>query len=336
MVRAAWGRLIPWVLVTVLGFLALVILMMYRTRLEGFAVPSKPAPSALKAQPLPPVNQHIIASFTDMISKITKLQNDLVNAIPDILGVKANVCNIQEGIQNDYVGVKTPPPNQAELSATPDRQKVYATNRLATGQQAWQLTVTGYVFSNRQQLLDCSAPVVDISESKDVSGATTDVSGANPAPPTTEGFFAPPSEIPEIVNLTEKLEKAVSMFKTYSQTQEVRTWLDTISKVDNTNQFLSGLLNTAIKNYEGFADISGVYSNPTYTYPVPYKSYQINKSQDASYRTISAAYDVYTGFIKRVGDKYQKAKYTAGALANKYNNYNNTKNKDKDKTPKFD
>jgi hypothetical protein len=321
MVRAAWGRLIPWVLVTVLGFLALSILMMYRTRLEGFAVPSKPAPSALP--PLPPVNQHIIASFTDMISKITKLQNDLVNAIPDILGVKANVCNIQEGIQNDYVGVKTPPPSQAELSATPDRQKVYATNRLATGQQAWQLTVTGYVFSNRQQLLDCSAPVVDLS-------------GANPAPPTTEGFFAPPSEIPEIVNLTEKLEKAVSMFKTYSQTQEVGTWLDTIGKVENTNQFLSGLLNTAIKNYEGFADISGVYSNPTYTYPVPYKSYQINKSQDASYRTISAAYDVYTGFIKRVGDKYQQAKYTAGALANKYNNYNNAKNKDKDKPPKFD
>jgi len=319
---------------------------MFRARYEGFVSP----PPAAAAPPMT-VDQHIIISITDLTDKITKLQNDLENAIIDISGVRASVCAMNQGIQADYVLAKTPPASQAELTATPDRQKLYASNRTSTGVQAWTLAQTSYIFLNRVQLLDCTPPpVVDISGTKatDISGAnqTTDVSGAAPptdisgSKPAVEGFFAPPDPT-QVADLLAKLQQAQDMFTTYSQTPEVATWFDTISKIPNTEAFLSSLMEIAEKNYEGFqdandTDISGAYANPLYTYPVPFKSTQINNTQAATYRTISAAYDVYKSFIDKVGKQYQEAKYQAGVLAIKYNKYQAAKNKNSKKPLSFE
>jgi len=345
------GKIIPWILVTVLGFLALSILFMARARYEGF-VAAAPAP------PPPPitVNQHIVISLNDMITKLTRLQNDLQNAVIDISGVRGTVCSINNRIQKDYVKTKTPPASQAELTATPDRQKVYAENRKTTGVQAWQLAQTYYTFSNRVLLLDCTPPApkpkkkIDISgadiSGADISGAAQkDVSGATPPPPPVEGFFAPPDPT-QVTDLLAKLQEVQDMFVTYSNTWEVRSWLDTIGKIPNTEAFLSSLMTTAEKNYEGFqnegdedisgADIGKPFVNAYYTYPVPYKDTQINNTQSKIYKKISAAYDVYSSFIKKVGKQYQTAKYQAGVLAIKYNKYRAIKSKNKQKTLSFE
>jgi hypothetical protein len=349
------GKIIPWILVTVLGFLALSILFMARARYEGFVAAAPPSATTTKPLPPPPppmtVDQHIVVSLNDMITKLTRLQNDLQNAVIDISGVRGTVCSINNGIQKDYVKTKIPPASQAELTATPDRQKVYAENRKTTGLQAWQLAQSYYTFSNRVTLLDCTPPApklkkkIDISGG-DISGATQkDVSGATPPPPPVEGFFAPPDPT-QVTDLLAKLQEVQDMFITYSKTTEVRSWLDTIGKIPNTEAFLSSLMTTAEKNYEGFqnegdedisgADVGKPFVNAYYTYPVPYKDTQINNTQSKIYKKISAAYDVYSGFIKKVGKQYQTAKYQAGVLAIKYNKYRAIKSKNKQKTLSFE
>lgn len=199
-----FGHIIPLVLVTVLGVLALSILVMYRSLLdpcyihEGFEDTSTPPPAANAAQrtmainnikssasgtnpnakddKITEINTFILTSITNMVNMFKTLPDGINNALGQVIDVTDDTCYIVKLIEAKY----TKKPVDAAAANTKNGTLVPPSHLTKSREQKLSIQKNQFLTNNKgAKLLECFVDGQDSSgEQQDISGAKQDISGA--------------------------------------------------------------------------------------------------------------------------------------------------------------
>lgn len=283
-----FGHIIPWILVGVLGLLALSILVMYRTVLfEGFDdtdVPP-PLPTAVEraraindmktsvAGTAPEasvdskkeVNAFILKSMTDMI-QIYKQQPDQINKIlGKVIDITDDTCYIMKNIQAKYTK------QTVSRMERPSRNVPHETQ---VRQKKYDLQKEQFMAKNKTKTEAADGPAPTLLE---CFVGDTDISGFS----FGENKTANPVNVTDIHAEDDKQIKEASgeLIRQQEQLQSImdspdyKSAVSKLKKVPPTAEFVSEFITTNKK------DIIEEYLNPNYKLPVPYQDSEINDTQ---------------------------------------------------------
>lgn len=287
-----FGHIIPWILVSVLGLLALSILVMYRTVLfEGFEDTDVPPPvptdveraraindmktSVAGTAPEVPidvtkdVNTFILKSMTDMI-QIYKQQPDQINKIlGKVIDITDDTCYIMKNIQAKYTK------QTVSRMERPSRNVPHETQ---VRQKKYDLQKEQFMAKNKNktktEVEATDAPAATILE---CFVGDTDISGFS----FGENKTANPVNVTDIHAEDDKQIKEASgeLIRQQEQLQSImdspdyKSAVSKLKKVPPTAQFISEFITTNKQ------DIVEGYINPNYKLPVPYRDSEINNTQ---------------------------------------------------------
>ena len=296
---ARFGHIIPWILVVVLGFLALSILVTYRTLLfEDFEDP----PNALEraraindmktsvagtAQDtsidvIKAVNQFILKSMTDMIPKYKEQPDKINKLLGKTIDITDDTCYIIKTLQAKYTKRPTDSKEKPSLKAEEITQ---------TRQKKYDLQTKQYIEKYKPDMLEC---FVDV---KDISGYSF---GENKtAKPVKEDKYAEDNK--QIKEASGQLTRLQEQLQAIMDSTDYKSAVSKLKKVPSTADFGLDFLKT------NKSDILEGYINPNYKIPVPFKDSEINDTQKEYLKSIDKAQDLLNKLQAELGDTFNTA-----------------------------
>jgi len=302
---ARFGHIIPWILVTVIGFLALSILFTYRTLLfEEFQdtnIPPPPPNAIVRARAIndiktsvegtpqdtsidivKAVNKFILKFMTDMITKYKEQPDKINKLLGKTIDITDDTCFIVKMIQAKYTKRPTDSKEKPSLKAEEEIQ---------TRQKKYDLQKKQYIEKYKPDMLEC---FVDV---KDISGFSF---GENKtSKPVKEDKYAEDNK--QIKEASGQLTRLQEQLQAIMDSTDYKSAVSKLKKVPSTVEF--GL--DFLKNNK--SDILEGYINPNYKIPVPFKDSEINDTQKEYLKSIDKAQELLTRLQTELGDTFNTA-----------------------------
>jgi len=302
---ARFGHIIPWILVTVIGFLALSILFTYRTLLfEEFQdtnIPPPPPNAIVRARAIndiktsvegtpqdtsidivKAVNKFILKFMTDMITKYKEQPDKINKLLGKTIDITDDTCFIVKMIQAKYTKRPTDSKEKPSLKAEEEIQ---------TRQKKYDLQKKQYIEKYKPDMLEC---FVDV---KDISGFSF---GENKtSKPVKEDKYAEDNK--QIKEASGQLTRLQEQLQAIMDSTDYKSAVSKLKKVPSTAEF--GL--DFLKNNK--SDILEGYINPNYKIPVPFKDSEINDTQKEYLKSIDKAQELLTRLQTELGDTFNTA-----------------------------
>lgn len=303
---ARFGHIIPWILVVVLGFLALSILVTYRTLLfedfEDTNVPPPP-PNALERSRAindiktsvagtpqdtsidikKAVNKFILKSMTDMINKYKEQPDKINKLLGKTIDITDDTCYIIKTIQAKYTKQPTDSKEKPSLKAEEITQ---------TRQKKYELQKQLYIEKNKPDMLECF-----VGEQQDISGFSFGVNKT--AKPVNEDKYAEDNK--QIKEASGQLTRLQEQLQAIMDSTEYKSAVSKLKKVPATAEFGSEFLAT------NKSDILEGYKNPNYKIPVPFKDSEINDTQKEYLMSIDKAQELLDKLQTELGATFNTA-----------------------------
>jgi len=302
---ARFGHIIPWILVVVLGFLALSMLVTYRTLLfeefEDTNIPPPPPNAVERARAIndiktsvegtpqdksidvvKAVNKFVLKYMTDIIN-IYKEQPDKINKLlGKTIDITDDTCYIIKMIQAKYSKQPTDSKEKPSLKAEEVTQ---------TRQKKYDLQKKQFIEKYKPDMLEC---FVDV---KDISGFSF---GENKtSKPVKEDKYAEDNK--QIKEASGQLTRLKEQIQAIMDSTDYKSAVSKLKKVPSTVQFGSEFIST------NKSDIVEGYLNPNYKIPVPFKDSEINDTQKEYLKSIDSAQELLNKLQTELGNTFNTA-----------------------------
>jgi len=302
---ARFGHIIPWILVTVIGFLALSILVTYRTLLfEEFQDTNiaPPPPNAVERARaindiktsvegtpqdtsidiVKAVNKFVLKYMTDIIN-IYKEQPDKINKLlGKTIDITDDTCYIIKMIQAKYSKQPTDSKEKPSLKAEEVTQ---------TRQKKYDLQKKQFIEKNKADILECFV------DGQDISGFSFGVNKT--AEPVKEDKYAEDNK--QIKEASGQLTRLKEQLQAIMDSTDYKSAVSKLKKVPSTAQFGSEFVTT------NKSDILEGYINPNYKIPVPFKDSEINDTQKEYLKSIDSAQELLNKLQVELGNTFNTA-----------------------------
>ena len=303
---ARFGHIIPWILVTVIGFLALSIVFMYRTLLfeqfEDTNIPPPPPNALDRARAIndiktsvvgtpsdtsfdftKEVNKFILKYMTDIIT-IYKEQPDKINKLfGKTIDITDDTCYIMKTIQAKYTKQSTNSKEKPSLKAEQETQ---------TRQKKYDLQKREFISKNKPDMLECF-----VGGEQDISGYSFGVNKT--AKPVKEDKYAEDNK--QIKEASGQLTRLQEQLQAIMNSADYKSALSKLKKVPSTVNFVSEFITT------NKSDIIEGYVNPNYKIPVPFKDSEINDTQKEYLKSLDKAQELLTKLQTELGATFNTA-----------------------------
>jgi hypothetical protein len=308
---ARFGHIIPWILVIVLGILALSIVVMYRTLLfEGFEdtdIPPSPPNEVERTRAIndiktsvagatpdssvdiaKEVNQFILKSMRDMIT-IYKEQPEQINKLlGKTIDLTDDTCYIMNTIHAKYTkqSAETKDPKDSK-----EKPSLKAEQETQSRQKKYDLQKRQFIIKDKQDILECFV------DEQDISGYSF---GSNKTSKSLkEDKYAEDNK--QIKEANGELTRLQEQVEAIMDSADYKSAISELKKVPSTAEFVSEFIT---KNKQ---EIVEEYKNPMYTISVPYKDSEINETQKEYLKSIDKARDILDTLQTDLGNTFNTA-----------------------------
>jgi hypothetical protein len=249
------------------------------------------------------IDQSLIQSLQDMITKMTPLQDTLETTMDSIGEMKADTCEIYDEFHTNYVqarGSTAPDTSEYTLPAAQQAQK--QRNRMKYAEDEWTAKKQFFQSYYKFPILTCA-----------------DISGTTLITQPIEGFD---TQTPDVKNLTYQLGELVAPFQAVFTGSVGAGLIQDCQGITGTSLFITKQLQTILSGFQSASTTATTTTTEGFgTYPIPFPSTSLNADQQAAYTLLSDAQTVMDDFQNFLQGTYAVAASSHAQLSAAHQQY---------------